>query len=284
MISYKNFVLLLLCSSFACGTVPEQDKTTTQASDSAKNVLAIKAQSSQNQQKDTLSKIQVETKDTARLKIPVLMLDNSKKNLEAVLKKMKKGDSTKIVCYGNSITNGYKVGTTARVANPYPEVLEKLLQKHFGNALLQVVNQGHNGWRSGEALQNIQSLVITLKPDLVILKFGINDAYSSVSVTRFEQNMKQIIALLKQQNIAILLLRTSPINTPYETAVSKYAPALVKLAKEEQIAFFDLHTALLNRLDKEKIMLHAFLPDDVHLADEYYPWIADAIFEFLTKE
>lgn len=276
------FILLFLAVS-ACKTSPEQKKadTSTMAVSEKIDEAKKEAQQSSKVPKDSTLHAIV---DTARQKIPIRMLDNSKKNLDKVLKKIKQGDSTLIVCYGNSITNGYKVGTTTRVDNPYPEVLEKLLQKHFGNVLLKVINEGHNGWRSREAVQNLANLVIAQKPDLAIIKFGINDAYSSVSLASFEQNMRQVVDLLIQHNIAVLLLRTSPINTPYETAVSKYAPILLKIAQEKNLAFFDLHTALLKRLDKEKIMLNAFLPDDVHLADEYYPWIAEAIFEFLTKE
>ncbi len=284
MIKYKNLLVLLLCISFACGTASEQEKTTIQASDSSRKVVDFKAkQTAQNQQNDTLT-THIETKDTARQKIPMLALRNSKTNLADVLKKIKKGDSTLVVCYGNSITNGYKVGTTTRVDRPYPEVLQEMLRAHFDNSFVEVSNQGHNGWRSREALQNLEALVISQKPDLVILKFGINDAYSSVSKASFEQNMRQVVDLLKQYNIAVLLLRTSPINTPYEPAVSSYATVLLSLAEEKKIAFFDLHTALLKRLDKENISLKSFLPDDVHLADEYYAWIAEAIFEFLTEE
>ncbi len=219
--------------------------------------------------------------DSSSQVLPIKEYPHSKENLESILAAFQNKDTLKIICYGNSITNGYKVGSSGRVAQPYPETLEKLLKAHYQNPYIKVINQGHNGWRSAEALKNVQSLVINERPHLVILKFGINDVYSNLSPARFEQNMRQLIGKIKNENIKILLLLPTPIQTVYEEKVQQYAPVLQKITQDEKIAFFDLHTAMLQRADKENVVLGKLLPDNIHLNDPYYPWIAEEILHFL---
>ncbi|NJO02882.1 MAG: SGNH/GDSL hydrolase family protein [Bacteroidia bacterium] len=101
--------------------------------------------------------------------------------LDSLITLMKQGEPVKIVCYGNSITHGYRVGSFGQVAHPYPEVLEERLQNQFKNPHIRVINEGHNGWRSDQALASLPSLVLKQLPHLVIVKFGINDAYSQFS-------------------------------------------------------------------------------------------------------
>lgn len=204
-------------------------------------------------------------------------------HLAPVLLALENGDTVRIVCYGNSITNGYKVGTYGQVARPYPEVLEELLRKHYQNPAVMVRNEGHNGWKSNQALAQASALVLTQKPDLVLIEFGINDAYSNFSVPVFIQNIQQLVQLLRQNGARVLLLAPTPIHTSYEAKVQAYTPALARLAEQEKIAFFHLHQALLLRLKKEALTMSQMLPDDVHLADDYYAWIAEAVFQFFLS-
>gem|GEM_PF-1298297 len=287
--SYKSIYMFLWISIFICACQSVEKKSENQAK-SDSNIIQAKI-TSVAKNSDTLQPSKENSRneyilqiDSSTIKLPILMYPNSKENLEPILEAFQEGDTVKIVCYGNSITNGYKVGTSGRVANPYPESLEKKLQTHYKNQHIKIINQGHNGWRSGEALANVQRLVIAEKPTLVILEFGINDVYSSLSPARFEQNMRQLISQIKASNIRILVLLPTPIQTEYESKVQQYAPVLEKITKEEKIAFFDLHSAILQRLQEEKITLTKLLPDNVHLADDYYVWISDAIFDFLIEK
>lgn len=228
-----------------------------------------------------------ETKSDTTLKEEVLENLNLEKNsytgFKEIKERMQKRENVKIVCFGNSITNGYKVGTYGRVANPYPETLEKLWQKEYNNPNIKVINEGHNGWRVDQAFNQLQNLVIDKKPDLVTIMFGINDAYANYSLPKYMQYLKQIIRQLKAHNIKILLLTPTPIDRPENKLVQKYCQIMQVVSKEENIAFFNIHQTILERKQKESVKFAQLLPDDIHFGDEYYVWIADSIAELWKK-
>ena len=203
-------------------------------------------------------------------------------SMDKFLAALQKGDSTKLLCFGNSITNGYKVGSFGTVTNPYPYVLEKLLKKKYPNAALKVIKEGHNGWRSDQGAKNLDKLVIAKKPDFVTLMFGINDAYSGWSTTFFQQQMERIITKLKAQNIEVIILGFTPFTTSYNDKAINYLPVLKNLAQKHSCGFINLHQAILERAQKDNLDLDKVFPDEVHFGDEYYALIAEEIFSVLT--
>jgi lysophospholipase L1-like esterase len=219
-------------------------------------------------------------KDTNKIKYPSLILENQEGNLAPILQKMAKGEPVQIVCFGNSITRGYKVNSFGIVDNPYPKVLEKLWQEHYKNPKIKLFNEGHNGWRSDQALNNLSNLVLNQKPHLVILEFGINDAYSHFSTTVFENKMQSIVNELVKYNHQVLLLTPTPITTPYNQKVIAYCKILEKIAQKSSISFLNIHQIISQRAENEQVKKADLLPDGVHFADDKYAWIAEAIFEF----
>lgn len=208
---------------------------------------------------------------------------NMLSHLESIIKAMQSGDSVRWLCYGNSITHGYRVGSFGQVKYPYPEVLETMLQEKYANPNIFVINEGHNGWRSDQALHNLESMVLSQTPDIVSIMFGINDAYSNFSLEFYKMNMQGMIDRLLKANISVLLLSPTPIHTPFDSMVSDYGEVLSQIAQEEQIAWINVNQALRRRLEYEEMTLASILPDDIHLADERYRWIAECIFHEIIK-
>ncbi|MDX2304230.1 MAG: SGNH/GDSL hydrolase family protein [Microscillaceae bacterium] len=221
-------------------------------------------------------------KDT--IQVERLALDDYKINLKPLIESMQKGDSLKIICFGNSITRGYKVGTAASVEKPYPQVLQKLLRDKFKNPSIQVINEGHNGWRSDQALANIRTLVINQKPDLLILKLGINDVYSGFSPAIYRQNIAKMIEMLQTIHTKIILMNPTPILTPLNAKVLTYSPVLRNLAQEKGIAFLNLYQKIIDKKENSELLWAEVLPDDVHFADNQYRWIAEILVEYLNVE
>ncbi len=207
-------------------------------------------------------------------------LVNRSENLKALLEKAKSGDSLRIVCYGNSITNGFSVGSFGEVDHPYPQVLQKLLRARFAQENIYVINQGHNGWRSDQGLHQLPSLVLAASPDLVILMFGINDAYSGFSSERYGQYMQEMVKTLRENDIEVLLLTPTPISTNFNKNVLNYHAILEQIADNQKISVFNLYRAIVDRAAQESIAWAKILPDQVHFGDQYYAWIAEAIDHF----
>ncbi|OJJ14207.1 hypothetical protein BKI52_43845 [marine bacterium AO1-C] len=259
--------------------IPKTEDTVTQAVSKTLTSDTMNTNEQPQNSSTTTQKTCENEGDTLTIKgVKTVCLDHLRGPIDKLLTALQKGDSLKVVCFGNSITNGYKVGSFGTVANPYPYVLERLLKKKYPNAGLKVVKEGHNGWRSDQGAKNLDQLVLVKKPDFVTLMFGINDAYAGWTTTFFQQQMERIITQLKAQNIEVIVLGFTPFTTPYNEKAITYLPVLKNLAQKHNCGFVNLHKTLLERIQKDKLDLDKVFPDEVHFGDEYYALIAEEIF------
>ncbi len=92
--------------------------------------------------------------------------------------------AVRIVCLGDSVTFGYRVPTVwaerpndyDRQALPYPMLLEKELRATNPNKQIEVITMAVPGYTSHQGLAWLQRDIDQLKPDLLIISFGWNDA------------------------------------------------------------------------------------------------------------
>jgi lysophospholipase L1-like esterase len=96
----------------------------------------------------------------------------------------KQAGAIRIVCLGDSVTFGYRVPTVwpdkpndyDRQALPYPMLLEKELRAANPNKQIEVVTMAVPGYTSHQGLAWLQREIDSLKPDLLTISFGWNDA------------------------------------------------------------------------------------------------------------
>lgn len=81
----------------------------------------------------------------------------------------------RIVAIGGSTTYGSGVKS---YKNTYPYLLEKELEKTDRD--IEVINAGVGGYSSWESLINLQTRVVGLKPDLIIIYHAVNDVHSRI--------------------------------------------------------------------------------------------------------
>ncbi|WP_449538914.1 SGNH/GDSL hydrolase family protein [Ferdinandcohnia sp. Marseille-Q9671] len=208
----------------------------------------------------------------------------SSNSLESsVVHKLLNNETVTIVVYGDSITWGYKrdtkSGKVKQVKNPYPNVLEEKLRKRFSNRHITVINNGHPGWTSIQALEHVKEEVLSYKPDMLITMFGINDArghkkYSPsaqpVPIDLYKDNMQQLLQISKQNGIEVVILSpttvTSKKNYANRTQIN-YTNTIKNLAQEENIRF----------VNGSDIQTEGNLSDGVHFKADKYGLIADKI-------
>ncbi len=195
------------------------------------------------------------------------------------LEKMKNNEPLRIVCFGDSITYGYQVGTKEQVARPYPLVLEEELHKHGVKA--QVINSGKSGWRTKNSLDYIQELVHDHEPDVCIIMLGINDARGSfkgitLSKRRYERNMRKILASLTNENIDVFVLSPTPTNNRRVNRFSKY---LIEQLVLSNLKYVNMYRRVEEKIQEENLKFEEVFPDGVHFADQYYEWIAQILIE-----
>jgi len=112
----------------------------------------------------------------------------------------------KVVVFGDSITKGVYVSEE--------ENFTFLIQKETG---FNVFNRGVPGNNTSQALLRFKEDVLDLKPDLVIIEFGMNDHFlieensHQVSPETFKSNLTEIIKRCKVQGAKTLIMTIHPI-------------------------------------------------------------------------
>jgi acyl-CoA thioesterase-1 len=139
-----------------------------------------------------------------------------------------------IITFGDSLTAGV-------TAPSYPEQLQKLLD--HSRYAYRVDNQGVSGDTTTDGLARIQN-VIEAHPALVLLEFGGNDGLRGIPVTSTQENLDQMIALVKAAKIPVVLLGiTLPPNygPEYVKPFTAIFPALAAKYKLPLMPFLLLH-------------------------------------------
>lgn len=149
-------------------------------------------------------------------------------------------------------------------------------------------NRGISGQVTAQMLLRFQEDVASLKPDVLVLKAGINDIAENAGA--YDQhktlnNIKSIVQLAKANKIKIVLCSVLPANrfvwrpalTPADKVIELNA-ALQAYAKQENVLYLDLYAAV---VDDQKGMRSIYANDGVHPTVEGYkvlePMVEQAI-------
>lgn len=220
---------------------------------------------------------------TIQQKSKAAKLESTSGYESTVIQKLNHHQPVTIVAYGDSITWGYDRDATRgkiyQVKNPYPKVLEKELRNKYGYNRVKVINKGHPGWTSIQAIENIEKEVLSYHPDLVIYMIGINDArghkkYSPnalpVPVEQYKENNRKLLNRLKEKGIDVAIITPTTITNKKNHAnktQAHYTFAIKSLAKEEHVLF----------VDGGEIPIKENLSDGIHFKAEKYRLIAEKI-------
>lgn len=120
--------------------------------------------------------------------------DNGLKINSLIVKKEKV-----LVAFGDSLTEGYGISKD----DSYPSILEKKLDE--SGIPSKVINEGRSGETSYDGLMRVDSIVVH-RPDYVLLCFGANDFLTGMDLNQTQQNLKEMIELLKLSGATIVLL------------------------------------------------------------------------------
>ncbi|XHR31075.1 MAG: SGNH/GDSL hydrolase family protein [Chthoniobacteraceae bacterium] len=192
-----------------------------------------------------------------------------------------------VVCFGDSIT----MCLGEAEANRWTACLAFLLEGRFPGEY-DVFNKGVGGNTTALALDRIVTDVIALKPAIVLVEFGINDAYTypwcrtaRVGLDEYRKNIGEIVRQVREENAQVVLIINHPITLrkdqhPQGNGVAvgqnlePYNEALRQIACKEKLPSIDLSRLL----EKEKIDgFHS--EDGVHLSPAGNHLYAKLVFE-----
>ena len=162
--------------------------------------------------------------------------------LQRTRAKLAGGETVKLVAYGDSITAGGDASQTNLIFwNRWADEL----RSHYPRARLTALNRATGGDSTQQGLQRLPVKVLEERPDLVLLGFGMNDHNTTgVPVPQFEQNLKQMVALIRQETGAeVILLSAFPPNPKWKFGshhMADYAAATQRVAREQACAYADV--------------------------------------------
>jgi lysophospholipase L1-like esterase len=162
--------------------------------------------------------------------------------LKSTQAKLEAGKAIKIVAFGDSITAG---GEASKPELIFWQRWTDSVQRKYPGSKITAVNGATGGDTSVQGLERLQNKVLAEKPDLVLIAFGMNDHnIGGPSISQFEQNLNQMIARIRKETGAeIILVSTFPPNPKWHYGthrMGEYAEATARVAQSAACAHADV--------------------------------------------
>lgn len=170
-----------------------------------------------------------------------------------------------ILAFGDSLTSGVGVDISVRKNKSYPAILAELTG-------LQVVNAGIAGETTAQGLKRLSRVLDQSDPDIVILIEGGNDILRNLSLAQAKSNLRNMVMLIKERNIAVVL-----IGVPEKSLFTSSHPMYKELADELELVFDGDIIADLQRSASLK-------SDIVHFNEKGYRKMAKSIHALLQEK
>ena len=174
-----------------------------------------------------------------------------------------------IVAFGDSLTSGLGVP----VDQTYPALLGERLRRE-GYAY-KVVNAGVSGDTTAGGLRRVD-WALRLKPEIVILELGVNDALRGQNLASVRANMDQLVARFQAAGARVLVagMRLPPnYGTPYADDFYRLFNEVARARNAPYLPFFLEGVGAIPRLNQA---------DGIHPTAEGYALVVEHLWPFLV--
>lgn len=165
-----------------------------------------------------------------------------------------------VLAFGDSLTTG--VG--ARPELSYPAQLNRYIAR-------KVVNAGVSGEVSAEGLARLPGLLDNVKPELLIICHGGNDIIRKLDRKQLKTNLRYMYEAANQRDIEVVMIAVPQLGFGLEDV-----PLYQELADELKIP-------LLSGTLKDLLADKRYKSDPIHLNDQGYQKLAEAVADLLDK-
>ncbi len=177
-----------------------------------------------------------------RCQPPTVKPDLSASALPVARQKLKAGASLRIIAYGDSITAG---GEASEPKLIFWERWADDLRAKYPQAKIESINGATGGDSTFQGLQRLEQKVLSQKPDLVLIGFGMNDHnLGGPTPAKFAENLTTLIDRIRVATGAeIVLFSAFPPNPKWHYGthnMAAYADATEQVAREKRCAFADV--------------------------------------------
>lgn len=182
----------------------------------------------------------------------------------------------KMLIRGGSIAAGYGV------TKSYVDILQEFLH----NYSVEVINRSRYKETSFEGIGTFYEDIDCFRPDILVIQFGVDDAFGYVYRSEFQENIVQLIRLARLRFNPVIFLATShPFDDNHDMdAVHIFYRSLSIVATDLGCEFIPVHSYWSNYLQECNLCNR-----DLVLSDTRYPnerghlVIAQAMLKWLGK-
>ncbi len=182
--------------------------------------------------------------------------------LPRTLAMLKAGGPFKIVAFGDSITAG---GEASTVDLQFPMRFGAYLRRKHPEANITVENTATGGDNTVMGLERLSDKVLTHKPDLVLVGFGMNDCnlpgVGGVALPDFQNNLVSMVNQIREKTGAeVILFSAFPPNPLWHWSthhMEQYAAATKAAADQAHCAYADVYSVfeiVLQRKDPSSML------------------------------
>jgi len=198
--------------------------------------------------------------------------------LERTVGKLSSGEEALYIVYGDSISAG---GDASDASLAYYGRFAKLLGELFPEGRLRVENRSISGETSGGGALRVMDDVVSLRPDLVTIGYGMNDQnlYEHglcTPLALFERNMRTIVEAVRTEAGSDVLLVTSCEPNPRwrhsSGEQSRFSETILRLAQELGVGAANAHARWLEELQAGKTP-ESLLLNNINHPNDYGHWV-----------
>ncbi len=162
--------------------------------------------------------------------------------LKATRTKLAAGGPLTLVAFGDSITNG---GDASLPELIFWQRWAAELGAKYPRAQIKAINGATGGDTTTRGLQRLQEKVISVRPDVVLIGFGMNDHNRrGVPLPDYERQLRELVTRIRGATTAeVILFSTFPPNPQWmhgTQRMAEYAAVTARVAAELRCAYADV--------------------------------------------
>ena len=164
------------------------------------------------------------------------------------------------------LVRGGSIAAGVGVSRGYADIL----RDRYAPRGVELINRSNPKETSFEGIETFSRDIEPFRPDILILHFGIDDAFSAVYRSEFKENLVHIVRLARASfRTDIFLLTSHTFDNPHEMdAVNIYYRTIREVAADLGCKMIPMHTAWAGYLLEQGLANSALLQDDVRLPSE----------------
>ncbi|HPC72981.1 MAG TPA: SGNH/GDSL hydrolase family protein [Syntrophales bacterium] len=180
------------------------------------------------------------------------------------------------------LVRGGSIAAGAGVNRSYVDIL----RDHLAPRGIEVINRSRTGETSFDGVETFGEDIESFQPDILILHFGVDDAFSAVYRSEFKENLVRIVRLARDRFDPLIILLTSHgFDNPHDMeAVGIYYRAIREVGTDLYCDILPIHTYWAGYLLGRKRSGAEFLQKDARFPNEKgHEIYAEAIIQKLNR-